>query len=123
MGMSMQEIIEKMESLAQHCDSMIDKGDPDSVWKNDVEALRVVVEMLEKDVICADPIEAIKGILREEKITQQELADKIGTARQNVSQTLNRGSGEGIRYGSFSKMVTALGYEVVLRKYVKKLGK
>lgn len=123
MGMSMQEIIEQMESLAQHCDNMIDKGEPDSIWKNDAEALRVAVDMLEKEMICSDPIEAIKGILREENITQQELAGRIGTLRQNVSQTLNRGSGDGIRYGSFSKMVKALGYEVVLRKMDKKLEK
>lgn len=72
--------------------------------------------MIKKEVSCSDPIETIKSILREEKITQQELANKMGTARQNVSQSLNRGTGEGIRYGSFSKMVTALGYEVILRK-------
>lgn len=119
MGMSMQEIIEQMESLAQHCDSMIDEDGTDSIWKNDAEALRVAVEILEKEVVCADPIEAIKAILREEKITQQELADRIGTVRQNVSQTLNRGSGGGIRYGSFSRMASALGYEVILRKICK----
>lgn len=119
MEMSMQEIISQMEDLAQHCDNMIDKDDPDSIWKYDVEALRVAVEMLEGETVCADPIEAIKGLLREEKITQQELANKLGTARQNVSQTLNRGSGAGIRYGSFSKMVAALGYEIIIRKKVK----
>lgn len=73
-------------------------------------------QMLEKEIICSDPIETIRKILKDEKISQQELADRMGAARQNISQSLNRGNGRGMRYGSFSKMVHALGYEIVLKK-------
>ena len=34
--MSMGDIINQMESLAAHCESMIDKDDPESIWKEDV---------------------------------------------------------------------------------------
>ena len=58
--------------------------------------------------------ETIRCILDEEKMTQQDLADRMGI-RQNISQSLNRNS-KSMRYDSFSKMVTALGYEIVVKK-------
>ena len=57
----------------------------------------------------------IRHILDEEKMTQQDLADRMGFTRQSISQSLNR-SAKSMRYDSFSKMVTALGYEVVVKK-------
>ena len=59
--------------------------------------------------------ETIRGILDEEKMTQQDLADRMGITRQNISQSLNRNA-KSMRYDSFSKMVTALGYEIVVKK-------
>lgn len=73
-------------------------------------------QVMSREIVCSDPVEAIKIILKEEQITQQELANRMGTVRQNVSQSLNRGSGNGMRYGSFSKMTSALGYEIILKK-------
>ena len=46
--------------------------------------------------------------------SKKELAEKMGCVRQNVSQTLNRGT-VNMRYDSFYRMVCALGYEIVLR--------
>lgn len=57
----------------------------------------------------------IRHILDEEKMTQQDLADRMGITRQSISQSLNR-SAKSMRYDSFSKMITALGYEVVVKK-------
>lgn len=51
----------------------------------------------------------------EEKMTQQDLADRMGITRQNISQSLNRNA-KSMRYDSFSKMVAALGYEIVVKK-------
>ena len=59
--------------------------------------------------------ETIRWILEEEKMTQQDLADRMGTSRQNVSQLLNRNA-KSMRYDSFAKTVSALGYEIVLKK-------
>lgn len=59
--------------------------------------------------------ETIRYILKEEKMTQQGLANKMGIARQNVSQALNRNT-KCMRYDSFSKMVSALGYEIIVKK-------
>ena len=60
--------------------------------------------------------ETIRCILEEEKMTQQDLADRMGTSRQNVSQLLNRNA-KSMRYDSFAKTVSALGYEIVLKKF------
>lgn len=67
------------------------------------------------EIKAANAEETIRGILDEEKMTQQDLADRMGITRQNISQSLNRNA-KSMRYDSFSKMVTALGYEIVVKK-------
>ena len=59
--------------------------------------------------------DTIRCILDEEKITQQDLADRMGITRQNISQFLNRNA-KSMRYDSFSKMIGALGYEIIVKK-------
>ena len=113
--MSMREIISQMESLASHCESMIDKDDPESIWKMDAEALNEAVRKLEGEFNGANAAEVILRIMEKEKVNQKELAERMGCVRQNVSQTLNRGT-VNMRYDSFYRMVGALGYEIVLRK-------
>lgn len=67
------------------------------------------------EIIGTDPAEMIREVLEVENLSQKDLADKMGIARQNVSQALNR-SRVSIRFDSFQKMAEALGYEIVLRK-------
>lgn len=67
------------------------------------------------EIKAANAEETIRSILDEEKMTQQDLADRMGITRQNISQSLNRNA-KSMRYDSFSKMVTALGYEIVVKK-------
>lgn len=67
------------------------------------------------EIKAANAEETIRCILGEEKMTQQDLADRMGITRQNISQSLNRNA-KSMRYDSFSKMVTALGYEIVVKK-------
>lgn len=67
------------------------------------------------EIKAANAEETIRCILYEEKMTQQDLADRMGITRQNISQSLNRNA-KSMRYDSFSKMVTALGYEIVVKK-------
>lgn len=67
------------------------------------------------EIKAANAEETIRHILDEEKMTQQDLADRMGITRQNISQSLNRNA-KSMRYDSFSKMVTALGYEIVVKK-------
>lgn len=67
------------------------------------------------EIKAANAEETIRRILDEEKMTQQDLADRMGITRQNISQSLNRNA-KSMRYDSFSKMVTALGYEIVVKK-------
>jgi predicted XRE-type DNA-binding protein len=62
-----------------------------------------------------DAATLVKQLLEIENVSQKELADKMGCVRQNVSQSLNRGSSN-MRYDTFKRMVDTLGYEVVVRK-------
>ena len=113
--MSMREIISQMESLASHCESMIDKDDPESIWKMDAEALNEAVRKLEGEFNGANAAEVILRIMEKEKVNQKELAERMGCVRQNVSQMLNRGT-VNMRYDSFYRMAEALGYEIIVRK-------
>lgn len=115
MSMAMSEIIKKLEDLAGHCDSMIDKEDPESIWRGDSEALNAAVKKLEGECNGKDAAEIIRQILKRDNLSQRELADKMGITRQNVSQMLNRNA-VSMRYDSFDKMVEALGYEIIVRK-------
>lgn len=67
------------------------------------------------EIIGTDPVKIVRSILEQEELNQQELADKMGVARQNVSQALNRNR-ISMRFDNFEKMVSALGYEIVARK-------
>lgn len=57
----------------------------------------------------------IRELLEEEKLNQQQLADRMGVMRQSVSQMLNRGKGN-IRLDNFEKMLRVLGYELEVVK-------
>lgn len=70
--------------------------------------------MSEREFKGATAEEIIRSILKEEKMTQQDLADRMGIMRQNINQSLNRN--KSMRYDSFSKIVSALGYEIVVKK-------
>ena len=67
------------------------------------------------EIKAVNAAETIRRILDEEKMTQQDLADRMGFTRQNISQSLTRNA-KSMRYDSFLKMVTALGYEIVVKK-------
>ena len=67
------------------------------------------------EITGTDPVKIIRRILEKEALNQQELADKMGVARQNVSQALNRNR-ISMRFDNFERMVSALGYEIILRK-------
>lgn len=72
------------------------------------------------EVICnKGAAEAIREILEIEDVNQRELADKMGVTRQNVSDFLNRGT-KSMRYDSFERMASALGYEIIARKKFEK---
>lgn len=45
---TLREILEQMKSLQAHCEDMVDKEDPDSIWRSDVEALGSVIGILER---------------------------------------------------------------------------
>jgi hypothetical protein len=60
----------------------------------------------------------IKKIMEKEGINQTELAEKMGCARQNINQLLNR-NGKSMRYDSFENIIKVLGYEISLKKLVK----
>ena len=72
-------------------------------------------EKLKSECSGTDAAEIIRRILEKEGLNQKELADIMGVARQNVSQMLNRNKAS-MRFDGFSKMVQALGYEIVARK-------
>lgn len=113
--MKKEEIISWLEKLAIHCDAMNVCNDSESVWQKDVEALNTVVDLLKEEVSAGEPIDTIKSLLERDGLSQQNLADRMGILRQNVSQMLNRGKND-MKYSNFKKAVSVLGYEVVLRK-------
>lgn len=115
MSMAMSEIIRQLEELANHCDSMVDKDDPESIWRKDVKALNEAVHKLEGECTGEDAAEIIRKMLDKEGMNQRELAEKMGITRQNVSQMLNRNK-VSMRFDGFCKMVKTLGYEIIIRK-------
>ena len=115
MSMLLWEIISRLESLAERCDSMTDKDNSESVWKVDAEALREAVKKLKGELSGENAAAIIRQIMEREDVNQKELAEKMGCVRQNISQTLNRGT-VNMRYDSFYRMTKALGYEIILRK-------
>lgn len=118
MTISTKEVINQLENLAAHCQSMIEKDDPESIWKDDLEALNAAIGKLEEEFCGNNAAEIILQIMEKENVNQTELAARMGCVRQNVSQMLNRGT-VNMRYDSLLKMANALGYEIILRKMVK----
>lgn len=116
--MKKEEIVIQLEKLASHCKSMNMRNDTEGVWGKDVEALETVITFLKEEVSAGKPTDTIKFLLEKDNLNQQKLADRMETARQNVSQMLNRGNND-MKYNNFKKIVSILGYEVVLRKKVK----
>lgn len=115
MSMPIGEIISQLESLAEHCESMIDKDNLEDIWRIDMVALREAVKKLKGELSVENAAATIRQIMEKEDVNQKELAEKMGCVRQNVSQTLNRGT-VNMRYDSFYRMAKALGYEIILRK-------
>lgn len=115
MSMSISEIINHLESLKEHCESMIDEDDLDSIWNVYAGALQEAVKKLKGELSGENAATAIRRIMEMEDVNQKELAEKMGCVRQNVSQILNRGT-VNMRYDSFYRMSEALGYEIILRK-------
>ncbi len=42
----MKGIIEQLESLKEHCQSMVDENDPECIWASDCDALAATIEIL-----------------------------------------------------------------------------
>lgn len=115
MSMPIEKIISHLESLAEHCDNMTDKDDPECIWRVDTVALREAVKELKGELSGENAAAIVRQIMEREDVNQKELAEKMGCVRQNVSQMLTRGT-VNMRYDSFHRMVEALGYEIILRK-------
>lgn len=115
MSMPIGEIISQLESLAEHCDSMIDKDEPENIWRVDTAALQEAVKKLKGEYGGENAAEIIQQIMEKEGVNQKELAERLACVRQNVNQMLNRGR-VNMRYDSFYRMVKALGYEIIIRK-------
>lgn len=113
--MKKDEIIIQLEKLTVHCESMNTENDEKSVWGKDVEALAEVTTFLKGEISAGKPIDTIKLLMEKENLNQQKLAVRMGTLRQNVNQMLNRGKAD-MKYSSFKKVMSALGYEIILRK-------
>ena len=113
--MEIREIIKQLEDLSSHCSSMVDKEDQECIWKADVEALNQAIKKLSCECTGMDAAEIIMNILEKEQINQTDLADRMGITRQNINQMINRNK-VSMRFDSFSKMLKALGYEIIVSK-------
>lgn len=47
--MKLKEAISQLESLQGHCKDFLDKEDESCVWKRDIEALEMAIEILERE--------------------------------------------------------------------------
>ena len=45
--MDLQDAIEQLKSLEDHCRSMIDEKDPVCIWRADCDAIKIAIEALE----------------------------------------------------------------------------
>lgn len=111
--MNKKKMIEHLESLVEYCKNMIYENEPGNTWEGDMEALKLAIEKFTSECDGNDAQEIIRNILVKEGMTQQQLADKAGMVRQNISQMLTRGSS--MRFSSFKTMAEVLGYEIVCR--------
>lgn len=113
--MSVEEIISQLEMIAECGDSMMGKDDLESICKVNTVAIREAVKKLKGELSGENAAVTIRQIMEREDVNQKELAEKMGCVRQNISQTLNRGT-VNMRYDSFYRMAKTLGYEIILRK-------
>lgn len=111
--MKKEEIVIQLEKLASHCNNM--DNDKKSIWRKDAEALEAAITLLKEEVYAGKPTDTIKHLMEKDNLNQQKLADRMGTSRQNVNQMLNRGKSD-MKYSNFKKVMSELGYEVILRK-------
>jgi hypothetical protein len=66
-----------------------------------------------KEYVVVDNVQTtVREIMADEHINQSRLAERLGCARQNIHKQLTFN----MFCSSFTKMVDALGYEVVVRK-------
>ena len=115
MSMAMSEIIEQMQRMAGHCESMTGKIGQQSIYKKDAEVLREAIKKLECKQVGNNGADIIRELMDKEELNQQQLADRMGAKRQSVNQMLCRNS-VSMRLDSFVRLIEALGYEVVVRK-------
>lgn len=101
------------------CGACIGKDDPDSIWRQDVEALNEVAKKLGNEISGGTAAEIVRKVMVKENVNQIELAEKMGCTRQNVSEFINRGK-KSMRYDSFERIMSALGYELFVRKKLEK---
>lgn len=47
--MDRQAVIKQLENLREHCEEMIDKDDPECIWRSDTEALTEAIRALSLD--------------------------------------------------------------------------
>lgn len=82
MGMSMRNSSSQMNNHTSHCESIMDKGDPESVWKEDITALHADVKKLEGEAGGENAADVIRQIMKKENVNQKELAERLGCGRQ-----------------------------------------
>ncbi len=109
--------MEKTKTYIIKLEELEEKG---KEWLDDedMKVLDEVIELLKSEYEASNPVEVIRQILDERRMSQMQLAKKMGMVRQNVSQLLNRGR-KAPRYDSIARMVSALDCEVIIRPVVK----
>ena len=111
--MDKEKLIKHLQELAEYCEKM-KKVDSGNIWHDGSEALQIVVKELSTECDGDDTADILREILLSEGLTQQQLADKTGTSRQNISQMLTRVSS--MKFSNFRKVLDVLGYEAIVRK-------
>lgn len=111
----MNEVIDWIESLAKSGGYVADKNDTGSICSGNVSNLYETMIKTKEEFSGENAAEIIQQIMEKENVSQKELAERMGCARQNVSQILNRGT-VNMRYDSLYRMTKALEYEIILRK-------
>lgn len=97
-------VIERLEDLRDHCQSMIDKDDPASIWWGDTEALTEAIKALSLDIDKnqkgeTDMTSEVKVTIVAHDGTTKEITGDIDRRERKGTRPIFASIGGGVRKG------------------------
>jgi len=97
-------VIERLEDLREHCSEMIDRVDPECIWRSDAEALTEAIKALSLDIDKnqkgeTDMTSEVKVTIVAHDGTTKEITGDIDRRERKGTRPLFASIGGGIRKG------------------------